>query len=147
MKVILRTDVKNVGSAGDIKVVSDGYAMNYLFPKRQAEPATEAVLARLEREKRSEAQVAAKDAALAKAAADRLAGSRMVIRKKTKGRKLFGSVNAAEVAQVIAGTGIAGVSEQHIILSKPIKEVGEYQVQADFGTARAKFLIAVEAEG
>ncbi|MEI6650659.1 MAG: 50S ribosomal protein L9 [Candidatus Moraniibacteriota bacterium] len=146
MKVILRKEVKNVGKQGEIKNVSDGYAMNFLFPKRLAEPATDAALARIEKEKTAVSQLAAKDAAMAKAAAEKLAGNRIVIRKKTKGRKLFGSVNAAEVAEAIVNAGIPGVDGRHIVLLKPIKEIGEFPVQADFGSAKAKFLVAVEAE-
>ncbi|NTW14481.1 MAG: 50S ribosomal protein L9 [Candidatus Moranbacteria bacterium] len=146
MKVILIKEVKNVGNVGDIKSVSDGYAMNFLFPKRLAEPATDVALARIEREKNSAVQNAAKDVALAKAAAEKLAGSRIVIRKKTKGRKLFGSVNAAEIAKAIVEEGTPGVEGRHIVIPKPIKEVGEFPVQADFGSAKAKFLVAVESE-
>lgn len=146
MKVILRKEVKNVGKAGEIKNVSDGYAMNFLFPKGLAEAATPATLARMRRQEESAQAEAAKNAALAHAAADKLAGSRILIRKKTKGRKLFGSLRGEDIAQAIAEHGIPGVEGSHIVLPKAIKEIGEYPVSADFGTAQAKFQVAVESE-
>ena len=76
-----------------------------------------------------------------------LAGARLIIRAKTKDRKLFGSIDAAGVAVAIAKKGIVGVTERNIVLPKPIKETGEFPVEANFGTAKAKFLVAVEAEG
>lgn len=147
MQVILKKEVKNVGKAGEVKNVSDGYAMNFLFPKKLAEPATEATLARKRREEESAVENAAKNAALANAAAERLAGSRILIRRKTKGRKLFGSIRGIEIAEAIAEGGIPGVEGRHIVLTKAIKEIGEYPVQADFGDARAKFLVSVESDG
>lgn len=146
MKVILRKEVKNVGRAGEVKNVSDGYAMNFLLPKNLAEPATQAALDRMEREKVSKKEEAAKNAALAHAAADKLAGARIVIRRKTKGRKLFGSLRGEDIAQAITGHGIPGVEGSHIVLSKAIKEIGEYPVSADFGSAQAKFQVAIESE-
>ena len=127
--------MKGVGNAGEVKNVSDGYAMNFLFPKKLAEPATEATLARI-----------AADAAK-KTAAKALAGARLVIKAKTKDRKLFGSIDAAGIADAIVKKGIVGVTERNIVLPKPIKETGEFPVEANFGTAKAKFLVAVESEG
>jgi large subunit ribosomal protein L9 len=147
MKVVLKREVKNVGRAGDIKNVSDGYAMNCLFPQGLAEPATSLVLARIEREKTAKREEAAKNATLAHAAAEKLAGSRIVLRRKTKGRKLFGSLRAPEIAEaIVSEEGIPGVEAGHIILPKPIKEIGEYPVSADFGSATAKFQVVIEGE-
>ncbi|NTW30189.1 MAG: 50S ribosomal protein L9 [Candidatus Moranbacteria bacterium] len=147
MKVVLKKDIANVGKRGDVKIVSDGYAMNFLFPKKFAEPASDATLARIEAETAKKAAVKAAAEAEITAAAKALAGARLVIKAKTKDRKLFGSIDASGIAVAIAGKGIAGVTEQHIVLSKSIKETGEYPVEANFGTAKAKFLVAVEAEG
>lgn len=147
MKVILKQDVKGVGKRGEVKEVSSGYAMNFLLPKRLAEPATEAAVARLESASAKKAAAVAATEAAVGAAAKALAGGRFVIRAKAKNRKLFGSIGAAEIAAEIGKKGIAGVEERHIVLPKPIKEIGEYPVAADFGSAKAKFLIAVEAEG
>ncbi|HWQ60146.1 MAG TPA: 50S ribosomal protein L9 [Candidatus Fimivivens sp.] len=147
MKVVLKKDIANVGKVGDVKSVADGYAMNFLFPKKLAEPASEATLARIASESEKMAAAKASVEAEAQAAAKALAGARIVIRAKTKERKLFGSIDAAGIATAITEKGIAKVGAQHIILPKPIKEIGEYPVQAAFGTAKAKFLIAVESEG
>ncbi len=147
MKVVLKREVKGVGKAGDIKNVSDGYAMNFLLSKGFAEAATPGVLARMEREKDAKKEEAAKNATLAAAAAERLAGARIVLRRKTKGRKLFGSLRAPEIAEaIVSEEGIPGVEAGHIVLQKPIKEVGEYPVSADFGSATAKFQIVIEGE-
>ena len=147
MKVVLKQEVKGVGNAGEVKNVSDGYAMNFLFPKKLAEPATEATLARIAAD--AAKKTAAKESAEAemKAAAKALAGARLVIKAKTKDRKLFGSIDAAGIADAIVKKGIVGVTERNIVLPKPIKETGDFPVEANFGTAKAKFLVAVESEG
>lgn len=147
MKVVLKKEIANVGKAGEVKSVSDGYAMNFLFPRKLAEPATEAVLARLaaDASKRAAAKVATE--AEAKAAAKGLAGARIVMKVKARDRKLFGSIDAGDIAAAIAKKGIPGVVERNISLPRPIKETGEFPVEADFGTAKAKFLVAIEAEG
>lgn len=146
MKVVLKREVKNVGKAGDMKNVSDGYAMNYLLPQGLAEAATKAALARIEREERMKQAEAERGVKRSAEAAKRLAGSRIVMKRETKGRKLFGSVREAEIADAIEESGVSGVSVEHIKLPKPIKETGEYPVQADFGGAQAKFLVSVEAK-
>lgn len=146
MKVVLKSEVKNVGKKGDIKNVSDGYAMNYLFPKRLAEAATPAVLVRMEREQEARQAEAERGAKAAVETAKQLAGSRIVMKRETKGRKLFGSVRETEIAEAIEESGVSGISAEHIKLPKPIKETGEYPVQADFGGAQAKFLVSVEAK-
>lgn len=147
MKVVLKKDIANVGKIGDVKSVSDGYAMNFLFPKKFAEPATDATLARIEAETAKKAAAKATAEAEIKAAAKALAGARLVIKAKTKDRKLFGSIDAAGIAAAIAKKGIVGVTERNIHLPKPIKETGEFPVEANFGTAKAKFLVAIESEG
>ncbi len=147
MNVILLKEVKNIGKRGEVKAVSDGYAMNFLFPKGLAEAATEKAVARLKSDasRRIAARIAEDEAI--HAAAKTLAGARIVIRAKAKSRKLFGSIGAVEIAAAIAAKGIRGVTDRHIVLSKPIKEIGEFPAAADFGSVRAKFQIAVEAEG
>lgn len=144
MKVVLKREVKNVGKAGDMKNVSDGYAMNFLFPQGLAEAATPAVLDRIEREQTAKQTEAAKSAAQARAAAEKLAGSRIVLRRETKGRKLFGSLRAPEIAKALEEEGVPGVEAGHIVLQKPIKEVGEYAISAEFGSDTAKFQLVIE---
>ena len=146
MKVVLKREVKNVGKAGDMKNVSDGYAMNYLLPQGLAEAATKAALARIEHEKQAKQAEAERGAKRLAEAAKRLAGSRFVMKRETKGRKLFGSIRETEIAEAIEESGVSGISTEHIKLPKPIKETGEYPVQADLGGTRAKFLVSVEAK-
>ncbi len=147
MKVVLKKEITNIGKAGEIKNVSDGYAMNFLFPKGLAEPASDMTLARIASD--AAKKVAAKEAevATAMAAAKALAGARIVMKVRAKDRKLFGSINAVDIAAAIVKKGIVGVVERNISLPKPIKETGEFPVEANFGTAKAKFLVAIEAEG
>jgi len=145
MRVVLKREVKNVGKAGDVKNVSDGYAMNFLFPKGLAEAATSVVIARMEREKEAAKEEAAKGETMVRVAAGKLAGKRIVLRRKTKGRKLFGSLRAPDIAEaIVSEEGILGVEAGHIVLSKPIKEIGEYPVSADFGSVQARFQLVVE---
>jgi large subunit ribosomal protein L9 len=146
MKVIFLKEVKNVGKRGEVKEVADGYAMNFLVPKGLAEVATTKAVSRMKESAAKAERAKAEGETVAKKAAKALAGARIVIRTKVKNRKLFGSIGAVEIAKAIKENGIPGVTDRNIVLPKPIKETGEFPVAAEFGSARSKFQIAVEAE-
>lgn len=129
MKVILNADVKGKGKKGDIVNVSDGYARNFLFPKKLAKEATAQNL-----NAAKVAQDAAKhkklvEKAEAVALAEKLSGKTVQLKAKCgEGNRLFGAVTAAEVAEALkAGMGIE-VDKKKIALSGGIKELGTYDV-------------------
>ena len=128
VKLILKDDVPGLGYAGDLVTVKPGYARNYLLPRGKATPATEGRLKELEHHKRVIAEKVARERKVLEAERDRLEGMELEIAAHVgEEGKLFGSVTAAQLAEVLAEKGVA-VERRKITLSEPIKEVGEYEV-------------------
>jgi large subunit ribosomal protein L9 len=129
MKVVLSKDVKDLGSAGQVKEVSDGYARNFLFPRKLAIPATTSALQQVQdREKSDQRRHAAKEK-LAQEVAERLKQKPLKIYPKVgeQGR-LYGSVTAADIAEALSKELGQDVDKRKIELADPIRVLGEYQV-------------------
>lgn len=130
MKIILTTDVDGLGHKGEVVEVADGYARNYLVPQSKAIKATRGALkeAQAMRRAREEAQRVAK--AAASQVAEALADSRVIVaaRSAEEGGKLFGSIGARNVAEAIASYTGVNVEPQFIMLTGPIKEIGQHEV-------------------
>lgn len=128
MKIILLQEVKNLGKKGDVKDVAEGYARNFLFPKKLAEIATpeamKNVIAQKEKEKAEEAKSIEKMRELAAI----LKEKEIVIKSKEKKGKLFGSISAKEIANKLKADGIE-IESDKIILADPIKKIGEYSIK------------------
>jgi large subunit ribosomal protein L9 len=128
MKVILQEDVKNIGKMGEIVSVSDGYARNYLIPKKLAEEANVGNVKALEHEKRKLEEKAKKIRSDAQGLAERLASVGVTLRAKAgEEEKLFGSVTAMDIAEALKKEGIE-VDRKRILLEEPIKRLGSYSV-------------------
>jgi large subunit ribosomal protein L9 len=128
MKVILRSDVENLGRLGDIVDVKAGYGRNYLLPQGHAMPATAANLKifELERKKlRAKADALRGDAA---SLAEKITreGIRIAMRVGDKD-KLYGSVTSAMIAETLAARGI-DVDRRRILLDAPVRTLGDYTV-------------------
>lgn len=132
MKVILTRDVPRVGKDGDIVLVADGYARNYLFPRQLAIVAKGAAMkqheARLAREKAKSAELLA----AAQANAEKLKDQRFQILVKTapKSNRLFGAVTEADVVEVILKQTGVTVDKRRVSLVDPIKLTGIYDLTA-----------------
>jgi large subunit ribosomal protein L9 len=128
IEVFLMKDVPNVGTEGQVVSVSDGYARNFLFPRKMAAPVTKAAVAKLAKLK--QARDIEKQAILdaARRMVDRLSNVSCTIAVKTSGQdKLYGSVTAVEIAENLKTQGVE--LDRHIImLENPIKELGMYNV-------------------
>lgn len=128
MKVILRQDVPNLGRAGEVKEVKEGYARNYLFPRKLAEELTQGRLKEAQKveEKRASKKQRDRDAALE--AAERLKGLHLTLfaRGGEKG-KLFGSITVADIAGALQKKGIR-VDKRKIEIPQPIKTLGSHRV-------------------
>ena len=134
MKVILQQDVKGQGKKGQTIEVSDGYARNFLFPKKLAVPATadnmnamrikeNARLAQIEREKEA-----------AKETAKKLEGIKVVIKAKAgSGGKLFGAVTSKEISDALSAQHGIAVEKNKIVQGDPIKNYGTYEVKCKLG--------------
>lgn len=129
MKVILKKDVPNLGRAGEVKEVANGYARNYLIPQGLAVPATPQALRQLEAEKAAAARQAAREAAEARALAERLSQLELTlpVRVGEQGR-LYGAVTAQDIAAAISQAVGRAIDRRQIELEEPIRQVGIYEV-------------------
>jgi len=129
VKVVLRTDVENLGKKGDLCEVADGYARNYLVPRGLAMQATKGVIAQAESMRRSRSARDRREREAAEAIAGRLGGQRVTVPARAgEGGKLFGSVGTADIAAAIAALAGHEVDRRTVVLDEPIKEVGETEV-------------------
>ena len=129
MKVILLQDVKDIGKRDDIVNVSDGYARNFLFPRKWAMEATENAVKVVERKREAERRKEAEARAAAEETAAKLKNKVVVLKVKCgeKGR-LYGSVTAQEVADAIkAGYGV-DVDKRKVEIKDPVRQLGDYEV-------------------
>ena len=129
MKVILRSDVANVGRKGDVLDVSDGFARNYLVPKGLAMRATDGAIAQAAAMRRARDLKDARDREGAEEIARKLTPTviRISARSGPEGR-LFGSVTAADLAEAVtAQTGVE-LDRRRVHLEEPIKSVGNHEV-------------------
>ena len=128
VKLILREDVPNLGEAGELVSVKPGYARNYLLPQGKAMPATEARIRELEHHKRAIAEKVAKERKALAAERDRLEQIVLEVQALAgEEGKLFGSVTALQVAELLAERGLE-VDRRKVDLPEPIKELGEHKV-------------------
>ena len=128
VKLVLREDVPKLGHAGEVVSVKPGYARNFLLPQGKAALASEARVKELDHHKRLIAEKVARDLKDLSAARDRLEQLELQVEAQAgeEGR-LFGSVTAAQVAELIGEKGIE-IDRRKIDLAEPIKEVGEHSV-------------------
>ena len=128
MKVILQKDVKNVGKAGEIVEVSEGYGRNFLLPKKLAVPATAATVNEAKQKAGSAARKKAQEADEAKLMAAQLAKVEVTIPVRVgDGGKLFGSVTGKDVAEALKRDHGITVEKRKIALSSEVEGVGEYE--------------------
>ena len=129
MKVILIQDVKKLGNKGDIVNASDGYARNFLFPKKLAIEATPQNLQNLQTVKEKQNKQKELEKANAKVDGDKLAESQLTIAAKAGKGKLFGAITTMEIAAVIEEQVGIKIDKRKIELAEPIKSLGEHKVK------------------
>jgi len=128
MEVILRDDLPKLGRRGEVVTVKDGYARNFLFPRKLALPATPGNRQQIEQEKAAHARREAKEVSDADALAGMLADVTLTISAKAgESDQLFGSVTAMDIAEALAVKGY-NIDKRKVELEEPIKTIGEYQV-------------------
>jgi large subunit ribosomal protein L9 len=132
MKIILLQDVKNLGRKDEIKEVSEGYARNFLFPKKLAQKATEEIIKKAEAQQKQREEKEKEELDKKRKLADSLRGKKITLQAKVKGDKLFGSINRKTISEELAKIGFV-IWEQCIVLPKPIKEIGEHKIKIDLG--------------
>lgn len=147
MEVILREDVADLGSAGDVVKVKPGFARNFLLPRGLAAVADTRNVHVLEHQKRLTADKRERDRRQAQTAADRLSNVRLTIKTRAgEEGKLFGSVTNLDIERALATQGFT-VERRRIRLEEPIKSVGEHVVPVHLGVGiDAQVTVVVEAE-
>lgn len=128
MKVVLLADVKGSGKKGELINVSDGYARNFLFPKKLAKEANAQALNELKNAEESKAYKLKVETEAAQAAADKINGKSVsILAKAGQGGKLFGSVTAKEIAQAIKEQFGVDVDKRKIDTKGDMKAFGTYE--------------------
>jgi large subunit ribosomal protein L9 len=128
MEVILREHVDNLGKRGEIVKVADGYARNYLLPRKLALVATEGNRRQVERERAKFEAREAEEKKVAEALAARLAHVELEIARKVgETDALYGSVTTADIAEALSAKGF-DVDRRKLQLAEPLKKLGEFEV-------------------
>lgn len=128
IEVLLMDEVENLGAAGDVVNVAEGYARNFLLPRKLAAPVSEATRRRLVK-LQQDREVARKMALeSAKQVAGKLGNaSCTIVAKASTDQKLYGSVTAADIVETLRGQGFV-LDKSAILLEQPIKELGIYNI-------------------
>ena len=133
MKVILLQDVKGKGKKGQMIEVSDGYARNYMLPRKIAMEATTDAVNTMRMNDKATAERIAREKAEALATANKLREMTVVVKAKGGGQgRLFGAVTNAEIAAALEKAGIK-LDKRKIVLNENIKNVGTYTVTCKLG--------------
>jgi len=129
MELILRQDVDKLGRRGELVKVAEGYARNFLLPRRLAMPVTEANKKMIEKERKVHEDKVAREKAEWEGVASRIAALRLVApRKVGENDVLYGSVTSGDVADFLKGKGIE-IDKRKVLLDEPIKHLGEQDVR------------------
>ena len=148
MQIILLEKVINLGNLGDVVKVKDGYARNFLIPKRMAKCATPAAMAEFEVRRIELEKIAADKLAAAQGVADKMAGLKVsVARKAGMDGRLFGSVGNTDIADAIKAAGFDVDKSSIRLPDGPLKAIGEFPLDVALHTdVLASITVAVVAE-
>jgi large subunit ribosomal protein L9 len=128
MEVILRDHVEHLGRRGEIVKVADGYARNYLLPRKLALLPTEGNKRQIEREREKFEAKESEERKGAEAIAGRLAGVELVIARRVgETEALYGSVTNADIVEALMAQGFE-IDRRRVNLPEPIKRIGQYEV-------------------
>ena len=148
MEVILREHVDNLGRRGEVVKVADGYARNFLLPRKLALIATEGNKQQIERERAKFEAKESEEKKVAEAIAARVGNVEVVIARKVgETEALYGSVTTADIAEALAAKGVE-IDRRKIQLADAIKQLGEYDVPVKLQReVTATLKVKVVAEG
>jgi len=148
MQIILQEDVEKLGTRGQVVEVKEGYARNFLLPRKLALEASPGNMKRLEKMRAAFAKKSAVEIADAQKLAELLAGvSLELTRKAGENDQMFGSVTSADISEALATKGFT-IDKRKITLAEPIKVLGEYEVPLKLHrevTATVKLAVKKEA--
>lgn len=145
MRVIFLKDVPRVGKRHDIKDVNDGYAMNFLLPKKLAEIATPKSVAMLELRAKNIEIEREVEANLLMRNLEEIKGKTLYMKVKADDKgHLFSGIHGKEIAEEMRKQHHAEIGEEFIILERPIKEIGEHEIQISIQNKKSSFKLVVE---
>src|SRR4051812_37798947 len=128
MKVVLRQDVPNVGRAGEVKEVADGYGRNFLIPRKLAAPATKTELQNVQAYQVAAAKKTAALEAEHRSLAQKVEAAPLVIQARAgEGGRLYGSVTSADIADALAKSVGKPIDKRDIELDEPIRTTGDHE--------------------
>ncbi|MBI4708854.1 MAG: 50S ribosomal protein L9 [Candidatus Portnoybacteria bacterium] len=147
MKVILTKDIEKIGKKYEVKEVADGFARNFLFPKKLAKPATESQLKQLEAEKAAAELIAEADLKETEELVASLDGQEIEMTAKSgDDGKLYGSITPLKICKILQEKGFK-VQKKSVKLDDPIKEAGEHDIMLELPhglEAKIKLIVTEE---
>jgi large subunit ribosomal protein L9 len=145
MKVIFLKDVARVGKKYNIKEVNDGYALNFLFPQKLAEMATTKAMADLEkRQKEIIVEREVQEGLLLKNL-EEIKGKSVIIQGKANEKgNLFSAIHKKEIKEALEKEHKIEIGEEFIILPKPVKEIGEFEIPIEIRHKKSSFNLVVQ---
>ncbi len=148
MKVILLQDVKPHGKKGDMVEINDGYARNFILPKKLGVEANSANVNDLKLQKANHEKIAAKQLADAKELGEKLEKLKVNMKIKTgEGGKTFGSITAKEIAEALKKQHDLDIDKKKIVMNNAIKSVGSFSVNVKLHTkVTANLAVEVDSE-
>ena len=147
MKVILQQDVKGQGKKGQLVEVAEGYARNFLLPRKLAVPATAAAMNTMRLQEKAKRAEEARLRAEAVENAEKLKNAPVKIAARAGANgKLFGAVTAKEIAEGLLNQHSIELNKQKIVLDEPIKSYGSYELKVKLGFEITGTLYVVVSE-
>ncbi len=147
MKVIILKDTGNVGQRGQLKEISDGYALNYLIPQGLAEQATPEKIKAWEARMKNEAQSISEKDAHQKAEIARLEGFTLIIKAAANDSgHLYKQLSARTIIDALKKEKGIEIDDKSITIKNPIKATGETTIEVQLGKHKTRFAILVEAQ-
>jgi large subunit ribosomal protein L9 len=147
MRVVFLDDVEGAGRAGEIKNVADGYARNFLLPRKLAAAATTATVQQAEARARAIAREQEKIDEAARAVVAKLATPLVFTARAGEQGRLFGSVTASDIAEKVSALAGQAIDHRQVSLEAPLKETGTFQVQVHLTrNVSAEVNVEVQAE-
>lgn len=145
MKVIFLQSVPRVGKKDEVKEVNDGYATNFLFPKKLAEPATAKAVASLEMRKKGIAIEKEVQEELLLKNLEEIKGKTVTLKAKADDKgHLFAQIHTKEIVDAMQKEHRADISEEFIVLEKSIKQMGEFEIPIEIKGKKSSFKLIVE---
>ncbi len=148
MKVLLTADVKDLGKAGDIRNVAEGYARNFLIPRGLAVAATEENVRKVQQQKEAQARREAKALQEMQAVASRIEGVELRFQAHVGEQdRLYGSITTADIARELSQKIGREIDKHSVVLEEPIRELGTFKVQVRLGRGAAATINVVVERG